>query len=65
MSTLLSASAQQGRQALISVGDVAQWLGVSKKWVYRKVAAGSIPHVRVGSLLRFNPILIEAWLHKN
>jgi hypothetical protein len=31
----------------------------------RKVSSGAIPHVRVGSLLWFDPIRIEAWLQKN
>jgi excisionase family DNA binding protein len=39
--------------------DVAAYLNVSPSWVYQKVAAGLLPHVRIGGLVRFHPELIR------
>jgi excisionase family DNA binding protein len=49
----------------VSLKDVkwlADFLGVSKSWVYQACAAGRLPVVRVGALLRFNPAVIASWV---
>jgi len=48
-------------QALRSVAWVAEFLGVSKSWVYQATAAGRIPCTRIGGALRFDPEVIRAW----
>jgi len=50
MDTSLSAPGTGGRRALLTVGQLAQWLSCSTKLIYRKVARGTIPHVRIGYL---------------
>lgn len=53
----------QGR--FLSASEVADWLGVAPKWVYRHAGPDSpdgIPHYRVGGHLRFRRSEIEAWL---
>ena len=39
----------------------AEFLGVSRSWVYQATASGRMPCIRVGALLRFNPAVIKAW----
>lgn len=41
--------------ALWTVKDVAAYLQTSTSWVYHRAAAGELPCIRVGRLLRFNP----------
>jgi excisionase family DNA binding protein len=42
-----------GTECLLTVADVAQVLRVSKATVYRLVAEGKLPHVRIGNAIRF------------
>jgi len=52
-------------QKLLTVDQVAERLGQSKWSVYRKVAAGTIPAVRLGggrSALRVREAELERWL---
>jgi excisionase family DNA binding protein len=44
---------------LWDANDVAAYLKVSRSWVYQKVAAGLVPYVRVGGLVRFVPECIK------
>jgi excisionase family DNA binding protein len=51
---------------LLSVRQVAEWLGVSEKQVYRLIYRGAIPAVRLGgrgSALRVDQDELEAWLY--
>ena len=48
--------------ALRSVGWVAEFLGVSKSWVYQATATGVLPCIRLGASLRFEKSAIERWL---
>lgn len=50
-------------QEYMTAAQVAEWLGVSEKWVYRKAHAGEIPSVRVGRIIRFRRERIEAALN--
>jgi excisionase family DNA binding protein len=45
---------------LWDANDVAEYLKVSRSWVYHRAEAGQLPHVRVGGLLRFDPAAIRA-----
>lgn len=42
-------------ESLWSVEKVAKFLGASRSWVYREAAAGLLPCIRIGGLLRFSP----------
>lgn len=48
--------------ALRDVHWVAEYLNVSTSWVYQATSAGTIPCVRLGAAVRFNPADIRAWL---
>lgn len=47
---------------LLTVNDVARWLGLHVITVYRKAKAGEIPSTLVGSARRFRRSDIEAYL---
>ncbi len=48
--------------ALRDVAWMAEFLGVSKSWVYQATASGRLPCVRIGALVRFDPAVIKAWV---
>ena len=50
------------RRALMSVKDVAAEMGVHKQTIYDLLYSGSMPHVRVGSALRIDPVLLARWV---
>lgn len=51
---------QVTEEALLTVKEVAELLGASVGWVYRHANLGTIPSVRFGALLRFDPDAIRA-----
>lgn len=51
-------------EPLLSAGEVAQLLGVSKRWVYRAAQRGDLLYVRVGRLIRFRHGEIDAYLDR-
>jgi len=51
----------QQDERLWKVADVCRYLGKGKTWVYGEVAAGRLPHLRIGGELRFEPATIRAW----
>ena len=52
----------QPLERLLSVGDVADLLGVLERTVYRHVWAGKLPHVKVGRLIRIRPSDVHQYL---
>jgi excisionase family DNA binding protein len=48
--------------ALLNVTEVSDWLQVKQSTLYAWAEQGTIPHVKLGRLLRFDPDEIEAWL---
>jgi excisionase family DNA binding protein len=57
---MLSKDGQE--RALKDAAWVAEFLGVSKSWVYQASSSGVIPCVRIGALVRFDPLVIKAWV---
>lgn len=54
-------------ESLLTPGQVAEYLAVSRTWVYEAAKAGRIPSVRIGGPtgpLRFAPQDIADWLHE-
>jgi excisionase family DNA binding protein len=60
MSTNPGEAVDLDERRLWDVRDVAHYLKVSRSWVYQKVEAGLLPHLRVGGLVRFDPAAIRA-----
>ena len=50
--------------ALLSAGDVAEMMGMTKDWVYAETRAGRIPHVQLGRYYRYRAESIEAWIRE-
>jgi len=40
--------------------DVARFLKTSRSWVYHRAQAGRLPCLKIGGLLRFDPVAIRA-----
>jgi len=49
------------KHQLWNAARAAEYLGVSTSWVYHRSAEGSIPCVRFGHALRFDPLALAAW----
>jgi excisionase family DNA binding protein len=49
---------------LMTVVEVARWLRVHQRTVYRLVRQEDLPHVRVGRGLRFTRAEVEAWMRR-
>jgi len=49
---------------LINVEEMAAYLRVTKKTIYRLLERGSIPATKVGHQWRFDKTLIDEWLHQ-
>lgn len=47
---------------LWTVKDAADFLRVSRSWVYQRVASGTIPYLKIGGLVRFDPEAIRAFV---
>lgn len=47
---------------LLAVEHVAKILAVRRRFVYRLVAQGRIPFVRIGRYIRFRPEAIDKWM---
>jgi excisionase family DNA binding protein len=49
----------------LTVEEVAARLQVSPSWIYKKVTAKIMPHIRVGGLVRFSEKEINDWLQSH
>lgn len=49
---------------LITIKEVADFLQIAEKTIYRLAAEGKIPAFKVGGSWRFNRKEIEEWLEK-
>jgi excisionase family DNA binding protein len=52
----------QGESTLMTLSEVAHYLGVSEKTIYRLLDSQAIPATRVGGLWRFDIEAIDKWL---
>jgi excisionase family DNA binding protein len=50
---------------LLTAAELAHLLGISPRTLRRHVKSGAIPSMRIGRLLRFDPIQIESFFLKN
>jgi excisionase family DNA binding protein len=54
----------QARRGLLTAEELAALLNVSEKTVYRWSKSGSLPSVRIGTLVRFEPATVSTWLRE-
>jgi excisionase family DNA binding protein len=59
--TMTGASAKGARGRLMTAGEVAAYLSVTKSWVYAEARAQRMPHVRLGGYVRFRRDAIDEW----
>lgn len=59
-----SAGCTIGLAHLLTVRDVAETLAVSVRQVWKLVALGELPVVRVGRCARFDPRDVQAWIER-
>lgn len=48
-------------EGLWDVRDVAGYYKVSRSWVYQQAESGVLPCLRIGGLLRFDPVAVRAF----
>jgi len=46
----------------LSVEEVARWLGVTSRTIYRLVQHGQLPGFKVGGQWRFSQQMLESWV---
>lgn len=49
---------------VMTATDLAEYLGFSKNWIYRKAEAGEIPATKFGNRWRFKKSVIDKWVEK-
>ena len=49
-------------EPLWDANQAAKFMNVSRSWVYQRVEAGLLPHIRVGGLVRFDPAALKKFL---
>ena len=54
-----------GQRRLLTIAEVAEWLGVTVRHVRRLVQERRIPFIKWGHLLRFDPDEVEAWIRRH
>jgi excisionase family DNA binding protein len=47
---------------LWGIEEVSRYLGIPQSSVYKMTAAGTVPHVKLGGLVRFRQADIDRWL---
>jgi excisionase family DNA binding protein len=61
----VSENAVMEKPKLWDVNDVAQFLSVSRSWIYQRAEQGLLPHLRVGNLLRFEPDVLREFVRRD
>ncbi len=53
---------RMSRGSFWTVRELAQFLGMSERWVHERTRRDEIPCHRLGTALRFNPSEVHVWL---
>ncbi len=59
---LKTQQSKESKDTLFTVETLAEYLQVSKQWIYERVQFKEIPHIKVRKLLRFRKSQIDNWL---
>lgn len=49
---------------LMSLGELARYIGVSKATIYRYLKKGKLPAIKIGRLWKFRKEKIDKWLEE-
>jgi excisionase family DNA binding protein len=55
----------EGGKGLMDMGETASFLGSKKSTLYQKVMRKTIPHIKLGRLVKFRPEDLTAYINKN
>jgi excisionase family DNA binding protein len=58
------ASRLEHSKGLLTVRELQTYLNLSKTTLYDKVQQGTIPYLRFGTTIRFDPVRIAIWLRE-
>lgn len=58
-------TAEQLRSRLWDAREAANFLKVSRSWIYARVERDEMPYIRVGGLIRFVPSQLRDWAFTN
>ena len=50
---------------LLNIREVADYTGLSPHTLYKMVSQRRVPHVKLGSALRFDPEKLDQWIEQN
>ena len=50
------------RQSALTVKQLAELLTLSEREIYKLAASNQIPHLKIGSSIRFEPTSVLSWL---
>ena len=45
----------------MTASELAPYIGFGRTAIYEMAAAGRIPHIRIGSSIRFDPYVVAQW----
>ena len=54
-----------GTHRLLTISEAAQYTGLAVNTLYKMVSQRRIPHVKLGSRVRFDVGLLDGWLKQN
>lgn len=49
---------------IMGVAELAEYLGMSDKWVYDQTGSNRIPYLKLGSITKFRKAEIDKWMRK-
>jgi excisionase family DNA binding protein len=50
---------------LLTIAEAAEWLNLSRSYLYKLVEGDEIPNIRFGRAIRFDVEKIDAWLQED
>lgn len=50
---------------LLTVKDVSAYTGLAPDTIYTMVSQRRIPYVKVGRLVKFDQVMLDAWIKQN
>jgi excisionase family DNA binding protein len=53
------------KTGMVTVEELANLLSVSERHIYALVQGGQIPHLRIGTAVRFDPLVLCDWLERS
>jgi len=59
------ASVLERNPGAITAQELARILGFGRTAIYEMAASGRIPHLRIGSSIRFDPYAVAQWLREH